>query len=187
MHKTYGLKDILNKPGRWWVCCRTDGPQLLEKHQPCLDFLHKHKQDKDLPLTGKGEWDALKWLCFSGYSQRINKAGEEITEAPEQWWPHLATREWPKLWSPLYSDTNSKIQTERRMNERWFDLWTTRTHNCGCTWVVSCGLGMIGYSWGMWGAELPKQAPGLGCAQERTELKEASGFFISPKHVSTGS
>lgn len=121
IHKTYGRRDVLNESGRWWICCRTDGPQLLEKYQPCLHFLHKHRQDKDLSLTGKGEWDSLQWLWFSGYSQRIDKAGREIPEAPGQRGSRVAlsftpwSKGRPKLWNPGFLPapaTNSKIQTE---------------------------------------------------------------------------
>lgn len=97
------------------------------------------------PWQERGEWDALQWLWFSGYSQRIHKAGEEIPAAPEQQWPQVCP-------SPCgQSDQNcgvlasslpltQKSKQKGRRNEKWWDLWTTGTHHKELQRYSSCFL-----------------------------------------------
>lgn len=97
-----------------------------------------------------------------GYSQRINKAGEEIPEAPGQHWPQLCSspcgQRWTRTvesWLPLcHTLRNPKRKTEGMKNDGI----------CGQQ-ALTTGLGMIWYFWGTWGAEPPKRASGLDCAE----------------------
>lgn len=102
---------------------------------------------------------------------------------------HPVGREWPKPWSPgILSATNSKIQTESQKEWKMMGFVDNR-HSPQGTVAVSelfpVGWEGLGTFEECGEQNYPNKHLVWTVLKNKTELKETSGFFISPKHVFT--